>query len=73
MVLKALKNKKIWKISSGVTSAGYFVIRRSELEKQLKLSRRDIVSSLNRLEMAGEITNDGFSIDQPDDPMYYVS
>ena len=73
LVLKALKNKKIWKISGGITGAGYFIIHRSELEKQLSLSRRDIISSLDRLESAGEITNDGSSIDRPDDPAYYVS
>jgi predicted transcriptional regulator len=72
-VLEILENREIWKVltTSGTTAEGYFVVRRSELEKYLKLSRKQIVSSLDCLESAGEIFNDGVSIDQPDDPQYY--
>jgi predicted transcriptional regulator len=72
-VLEALENREIWKAltTSGTSAMGYFIVRRSELENYLNLGRQEIVSSLNRLESAGIICNDGDSTDQPDDPRYY--
>jgi hypothetical protein len=72
-VLEILENREIWKIlaTSGTAAEGYFVVRLSELEKHLNLGRDEIVSSLNRLELAGKICNDGDSTDRPDDPRYY--
>ena len=72
-VLEALENKEIWKdlTTSGTAATGYFVVRRSELEKHLNLGRQEIARSLNRLESAGKLCNDGVSIDKPDDPQYY--
>jgi hypothetical protein len=72
-VLEALEDREIWRHlkTCGTAAKGYHIVRRSELQKYLKLSRKEIVSSLDRLESAGEIFNDGVSIDQPDDPQYY--
>jgi hypothetical protein len=70
-VLEAIESREIWKGSRGTTAMGYFIVRRSELEKHLNLPQREIVSSLNRLELAGKICNHGDTIDKPDDTQYY--